>query len=381
MVNYLFTSESVTEGHPDKLADQISDAILDEVLKQDPDGKVACEVLLTTGTVIVAGEISTAASLDIQKIVRKTLLDVGYTDNRYGIDGASCTILNLVDKQSQDIAAAVSENLLETGAGDQGIMFGFAVNETKELMPMPIMLSHQITKRLTDVRKSGEVSFLRPDGKAQITVEYKNGKPVRVDTIIISCQHDEDIAQEDIHKAIMQKVILPIIPELLMDDQTIIKINPSGRFVVGGPHGDTGLTGRKIIVDTYGGYSRSGGGAFSGKDYTKVDRSASYAARYLAKNIVQSGIAQKCEIQLAYSIGVAQPVSIYVETFETGVVVDEEIIKAIQRNFDLSPDGIVKLLDLKQPKYKETAAYGHFGNNHYTWEKVDQTAVFEALKK
>ncbi|MBO1308753.1 methionine adenosyltransferase [Enterococcus sp. 669A] len=386
----LFTSESVSEGHPDKVADQISDAILDAILTKDPKARVACETSVTTGLVLVFGEISTTAYVDIQKVVRETIKRIGYTHSKYGFDGDTVAVLVAIDEQSPDIAQGVDEalevrgkdqNLDEIGAGDQGLMFGFAVDETPELMPLPISLSHHLVKRLADLRKSEEVAYLGPDAKSQVTVEYDEaGKPLRVDTVVISTQHAEAIDNETIHEDVMEKVIKQVIPAHLLDEKTRYFINPTGRFVIGGPQGDAGLTGRKIIVDTYGGYSRHGGGAFSGKDATKVDRSASYAARYIAKNIVAAGLAEKVEVQLAYAIGVAQPVSISVNTFETASVSEEKLIEAIRGNFDLRPAGIIEMLDLQRPIYSQTAAYGHFGRTDIDlpWEQTDKV---EALKK
>lgn len=386
----LFTSESVSEGHPDKVADQISDAILDAILTKDPKARVACETSVTTGLVLVFGEISTTAYVDIQKVVRETIKRIGYTKSKYGFDGDTVAVLVAIDEQSPDIAQGVDEalevrgkdqNLDEIGAGDQGLMFGFAVDETPELMPLPISLSHHLVKRLADLRKSEEVAYLGPDAKSQVTVEYDEaGKPLRVDTVVISTQHADAIDNETIHEDVMEKVIKQVIPAHLLDEKTRYFINPTGRFVIGGPQGDAGLTGRKIIVDTYGGYSRHGGGAFSGKDATKVDRSASYAARYIAKNIVAAGLAEKVEVQLAYAIGVAQPVSISVNTFETASVSEEKLIEVIRENFDLRPAGIIEMLDLQRPIYSQTAAYGHFGRTDIDlpWEQTDKV---EALKK
>lgn len=382
----LFTSESVSEGHPDKVADQISDAILDAILAKDPEARVACETSVTTGLVLVFGEITTTAYVDIQKVVRETIKGIGYTRAKYGFDGDTCAVMVAIDEQSPDIAQGVdasfekresNEEKEDLGAGDQGLMFGFAINETPELMPLPIALSHRITEKLAELRKNETLDYLRPDAKSQVTVEYDEaGKPVRVDTIVVSTQHDEHVTLETIIKDVKSLVINEVIPSDLLDDKTKYFINPTGRFVIGGPQGDSGLTGRKIIVDTYGGYARHGGGAFSGKDATKVDRSASYAARYIAKNIVAAELADKCEVQLAYAIGVAQPVSISVETFGTGKVSEADLIRAIRENFNLSPVGIIGMLDLKRPIYQKTAAYGHFGREDadFTWERLDKVA-------
>ncbi|MGF2146270.1 methionine adenosyltransferase [Vagococcus fluvialis] len=382
----LFTSESVSEGHPDKVADQISDAILDAILAKDPEARVACETSVTTGLVLVFGEITTTAYVDIQKVVRETIKGIGYTRAKYGFDGDTCAVMVAIDEQSPDIAQGVDASFEkretkaeqeDLGAGDQGLMFGFAINETPELMPLPIALSHRITEKLAELRKNETLEYLRPDAKSQVTVEYDEaGKPVRVDTIVVSTQHDEHVILETIINDVKTLVINEVIPSELLDENTKYFINPTGRFVIGGPQGDSGLTGRKIIVDTYGGYARHGGGAFSGKDATKVDRSASYAARYIAKNIVAAGLADKCEVQLAYAIGVAQPVSISVETFGTGKVSEADLIKAIRENFNLSPVGIIEMLDLKRPIYQKTAAYGHFGREDadFTWEKLDKVA-------
>ena len=374
--NYLFTSESVTEGHPDKIADQISDAVLDEVMKTDPKGRVACETLVTTGLAVVAGEITTSAHVDYDELVRETIRNVGYDDATYGYDGYTCAVMCTVKRQSPDIAMGVDTG----GAGDQGLMFGFACDETPELMPMPIQLAHQLTHKLSEVRKTKKVDFLRPDGKSQVSIEYKNGRPVRVDTVVISTQHSEKVSNKDLHDAIMEHVIKPIIPANMLDAKTKYHINPTGRFVVGGPMGDAGLTGRKIIVDTYGGYSRHGGGAFSGKDPSKVDRSACYMARYIAKNVVAAGLATKAEVQLAYAIGVAEPVSVMVDSFGTATIPEEKITELVREHFKLTPKAIIEALDLRRPVYKPTAAYGHFGRTGagFTWEKTDRA---DALRK
>ncbi|HGX1481079.1 TPA: methionine adenosyltransferase [Staphylococcus aureus] len=382
----LFTSESVTGGHPDKIADQVSDAILDAILKDDPNARVACETTVTTGMALIAGEISTTTYVDIPKVVRETIKEIGYTRAKYGYDYETMAILTAIDEQSPDIAQGVDkaleyrdkdseEEIEATGAGDQGLMFGYATNETETYMPLAIYLSHQLAKRLSDVRKDGTLNYLRPDGKVQVTVEYdENDNPVRIDTIVVSTQHADDVTLEQIQEDIKAHVIYPTVPENLINEQTKFYINPTGRFVIGGPQGDAGLTGRKIIVDTYGGYARHGGGCFSGKDPTKVDRSAAYAARYVAKNIVAAGLADQCEVQLAYAIGVAEPVSIAIDTFGTGKVSEGQLVEAVRKHFDLRPAGIIKMLDLKQPIYKQTAAYGHFGRTDvlFPWEKLDK---------
>jgi S-adenosylmethionine synthetase len=374
--NYLFTSESVTEGHPDKIADQISDAVLDEVMRQDPRGRVACETLVTTGLAVVAGEITTSAHVDYDTLVRDTIREVGYYDATFGYDANTCAVMCTVKRQSPDIAMGVDTG----GAGDQGLMFGFACDETDELMPMPIQLAHRLTQRLSEVRKSKKSSFLRPDGKSQVTVEYREGRPVRVDCVVISTQHSDTVSNEDLRASVMEDVIRPIVPASMLDRNTKYHINPTGRFVIGGPMGDAGLTGRKIIVDTYGGYSRHGGGAFSGKDPSKGDRSACYMARYIAKNVVSAGLARRAEVQLAYAIGVAEPVSVMVDAFGTATVPEERITALIREHFVLTPKGIIETLDLRRPIYKPTAAYGHFGRTGpgFTWERTDRA---DALRK
>ena len=393
MERVLFTSESVTEGHPDKMCDQISDAILDALMEQDPMSRVACETCTTTGLVMVMGEITTNAYVDIQKIVRDTVREIGYTRGKYGFDADTCGVITAIDEQSADIALGVDkaleakenkmsdEELEAIGAGDQGMMFGYASDETEEYMPYPIALAHKLALRLTEVRKNGTIPYLRPDGKTQVTVEYdENGVPARLDAVVLSTQHDPEVSQEQIHEDVKKYIFDEILPAEMVDENTKFFINPTGRFVIGGPHGDSGLTGRKIIVDTYGGMARHGGGAFSGKDCTKVDRSAAYAARYVAKNIVAAGLAKKCEIQLSYAIGVAQPTSVMVDTFGTGKISDNKLVEIIRENFDLRPAGIIKMLDLRRPIYKQTAAYGHFGRNDLDlpWEKLDKA---EELKK
>ena len=393
MEKRLFTSESVTEGHPDKICDQISDAILDELMRQDPMSRVACETAITTGLVLVMGEITTKGYVDIQKVVRETIREIGYDRAKYGFDCDTCGVITALDEQSADIALGVDkaleakenkmtdEEIDAIGAGDQGMMFGYATNETEEYMPNPISLAHKLARKLTEVRKNGTLKYLRPDGKSQVTVEYdENGKPSRLDAVVLSTQHDPEVSQEQIHEDIKKYVFDTVLPQDMIDENTKFFVNPTGRFVIGGPHGDSGLTGRKIIVDTYGGYARHGGGAFSGKDCTKVDRSAAYAARYVAKNIVAAGLADKCEIQLSYAIGVAHPTSVMVDTFGTGKLNDEKLVEIIRENFDLRPAGIIKMLDLRRPIYKQTAAYGHFGRNDIDvpWEKTDKV---EMLKK
>ncbi|MCQ2421998.1 MAG: methionine adenosyltransferase [Lachnospiraceae bacterium] len=396
MEKRLFTSESVTEGHPDKICDQISDAVLDELMRQDPMSRVACETSITTGLVLVMGEITTKGYVDIQKTVRDTIREIGYDRAKYGFDADTCGVIVALDEQSKDIALGVDkaleakngemseDDIAAIGAGDQGMMFGYATNETPELMPMPISLAHKLTRKLSEVRKNGTLSYLRPDGKSQVTVEYdENGKPVHVNAIVVSSQHDPDVTQEQIHEDIKKYVIDAVIPAEMITDSTKIFINPTGRFVIGGPNGDSGLTGRKIIVDTYGGYARHGGGAFSGKDCTKVDRSASYAARYVAKNIVASGLADRLEIQVSYAIGVAEPTSVMVDSFGTGKVSDEELVKIVRENFDLRPAGIIKMLDLRRPIYKQTASYGHFGRTdiELPWEALDKVDALKAYLK
>ncbi len=374
--NFLFTSESVTEGHPDKISDQISDAILDAILEQDPTSRVACETLVTTGLAVVAGEITTDAIVNYQKIIRETINEIGYNKAEYGYDCNTMSVLNALGTQSPDIAQGVDTG----GAGDQGLMFGFACNETPELMPMPIQLAHNLTKKLSEVRRNGELPYLRPDGKSQVSVEYRDGKPFRVEAVVISSQHSDDVANDTIRKDVMEKVIKAVIPAELLDDNTKYHINPTGRFVVGGPMGDAGVTGRKIIVDTYGGYAPHGGGAFSGKDPTKVDRSAAYMARYIAKNIVAAGLADKVTVQLAYAIGVAEPVSVLVDTHGTGKVDEQQLSDAVRKNFELTPKGIIETLDLRRPIYKKTAAFGHFGRDEFSWEKTDKAdALLNAL--
>ncbi len=371
--NFLFTSESVTEGHPDKIADQISDAVLDAILEQDPTARVACETLVTTGTAVIAGEITTKAIVNYKKIIRDTINDIGYNNASFGYDCNTLSVMDLVGTQSPDIAQGVDTG----GAGDQGLMFGFACNETDELMPLPIQLAHNLTRKLSEVRRSGELDYLRPDGKSQVTVEYRDGKPFRIEAVVISTQHAEEVETETLRSDILEKIIKTTIPANLLDEKTKYHINPTGRFVVGGPMGDAGLTGRKIIVDTYGGYAPHGGGAFSGKDPTKVDRSAAYMARYIAKNIVAAGLAEKCTVQLAYAIGVAEPVSVLVDTHDTGRVDEQKLSEVVRKNFALTPTGIIEALDLRRPIFKETAKFGHFGRtkNEFSWEKTDKADV------
>jgi len=382
---HLFTSESVTEGHPDKVADQISDAILDAVIEQDPMGRVACEALVTTGMAFVAGEMTTTAYVDIPKIVRGTIKSIGYTEPELAFDWETCAVITSIDEQSPDISQGVTAGKglhKEEGAGDQGMMFGYAVNQTEELMPLTIMLAHKLLMRLSELRKSGKLPYLKPDGKSQVTVEYDNGKPVRVDTVVISTQHSAAVEYEEIYNDMVEQVIKKVVPPEYIDEKHIVyHINPTGRFVIGGPHGDTGLTGRKIMVDTYGGFGSHGGGCFSGKDPSKVDRSAAYMARYIAKNIVAAGMANECELQLAYAIGVAEPVSVNIDTHGTGQIDEEEIVKAVKKVFDLKPRGIIETLNLRKPIYRNTAAYGHFGRNEFSWEKTDRVKdLKEAVK-
>ncbi len=376
--NFLFTSESVTEGHPDKISDQISDAILDAILAQDPTARVACETLVTTGLAVVAGEITTTATVNYKQIIRETINEIGYNNAAYGYDCNTCSVVDAIGTQSPDIAQGVDTG----GAGDQGLMFGFACNETPELMPMPIQLAHNLTRKLSEVRRNGELPYLRPDGKSQVSVEYRDGKPFRVDAVVVSSQHADDVTNEQLRSEIMDKVIKIVIPANLLDENTKYHINPTGRFVVGGPMGDAGLTGRKIIVDTYGGYAPHGGGAFSGKDPTKVDRSAAYMARYIAKNIVAAGLADKCTVQLAYAIGVAEPVSVLVDTHGTSTVDETKLSEAVRKNFSLNPKGIIEALDLRRPIYKATAAFGHFGRENFSWEKTDKAdALLSSLSE
>ena len=372
-MRHIFTSESVTEGHPDKMADQISDAVLDEVLRADPTGRVACEVLVTTGICVVSGEITTTTYVDVPKLARSVIYDIGYTDAEMGFDSKTCGVLNTIQSQSPDIAMGVDTG----GAGDQGLMFGYACDETPELMPMPIMLAHKLVRQLSEVRRSGSLGFLRPDGKSQVSIEYADGRPQRIDAVVVSTQHDDDITIEALRAEVKKHIIDPVLPANMIDSGTKYHINPTGRFVIGGPHGDTGLTGRKIIVDTYGGMGRHGGGAFSGKDPTKVDRSACYMARYIAKNLVAAGLARRCEVQLAYAIGVADPVSVMVNTFGTGAIEDERLVELIRANFALTPKGMIEHLKLRRPIYRKTAAFGHFGRTEdtFTWEAADKAAV------
>ncbi|MBN1543557.1 methionine adenosyltransferase [candidate division KSB1 bacterium] len=379
MREMLFTSESVTEGHPDKIADQISDAVLDSVMRDDPTGRVACETFITTGLALIGGEITTETYVDIPSLVRDVIKTIGYTDARFGFDYETCAVITTIDQQSSDIAMGVDR----LGAGDQGMMFGFAIDETPELMPLPITLAHNLTRRLANVRRDGILPYLRPDGKSQVTIKYVDNAPVAVETVVVSTQHDPDVSSKQIRDDVIEKVILPVIPkELLPENGPVIHVNPTGRFVIGGPQGDAGLTGRKIIVDTYGGYARHGGGAFSGKDPTKVDRSASYAARYIAKNIVAAGLARKCEIQVAYAIGVAEPVSVFVDTFGTGAIDDRDISKLVREHFDLTPSGIIQSLDLRKPIYRQTASYGHFGRPDLDlpWERSDKVDVLKKAR-
>jgi S-adenosylmethionine synthetase len=374
-MRHIFTSESVTEGHPDKMADQISDAVLDAVLTEDPTGRVACEVLVTTGICVVSGEITTKTYVDVPKLARQVICDIGYTDADMGFDSKTCGVLNTIQSQSPDIAMGVDTG----GAGDQGLMFGFACNETPELMPLPVMLAHKLVRQLSEVRRSGKLKFLRPDGKSQVSVEYIDGKPARIDAVVVSTQHDDDVTTETLRAEVKKHIIDPILPKHMIDANTKFHINPTGRFVIGGPHGDTGLTGRKIIVDTYGGMGRHGGGAFSGKDPTKVDRSACYMARYVAKNIVASGLADRCEVQLAYAIGVAEPVSVMVDTFGTGKIEEERLVELVRANFSLTPKGMIDSLKLRRPIYRLTAAFGHFGRTEdsFTWEATDKAAALK----
>ena len=374
-MRHIFTSESVTEGHPDKMADQISDAVLDAVLAEDPTGRVACEVLVTTGICVVSGEITTKTYVDVPRLAREVIADIGYTDAEMGFDSKTCGVLNTIQSQSPDIAMGVDTG----GAGDQGLMFGFACNETPELMPLPVMLAHKLVRQLSEVRRAGTLKFLRPDGKSQVSVEYVDGKPVRIDAVVVSTQHDDEVSTETLRAEVKKHIIDPILPKNMIDANTKFHINPTGRFVIGGPHGDTGLTGRKIIVDTYGGMGRHGGGAFSGKDPTKVDRSACYMARYVAKNIVASGLADRCEVQLAYAIGVAEPVSVMVDTFGTGKIEAERLVELVRANFSLTPKGMIESLKLRRPIYRATAAFGHFGRTEdtFTWEKTDKAAALK----